>query len=42
VIEKEKMDAAKEAAGEYPVFDILPYHQKKSVLSQPEVRSEKA
>ena len=29
VIEKEKMDAAKEAAGEYPVFDILPYHQKK-------------
>lgn len=27
VIEKEKMDAAKEAAGEYPVFDILPYHQ---------------
>ena len=29
VIEKEKMDAAEKAAGEQPVFDILPYHQKK-------------
>lgn len=29
VIEKEKMDAAEKAAGEQPVFDILPYHRKK-------------
>ena len=29
VIEKEKMDAAKMAAGEKPIFDILPYHPKK-------------
>lgn len=29
VIEKEKMDAAEMAAGEKPIFDILPYHPKK-------------
>ena len=29
VIEKEKMDAAKAAAGETPIFDILPYQKKK-------------
>ena len=29
VIEKEKMDAAEKAAGSLPIFDILPYRQKK-------------
>ena len=29
VIEKEKMDAAEKAAGNLPIFDILPYQQKK-------------
>ena len=29
VIEKEKMDAAEKAAGSLPIFDILPYQQKK-------------
>ena len=29
VIDKEKMDAAVKAAGDAPIFDILPYHQKK-------------
>lgn len=29
VIEKEKMDAAEKAAGNFPIFDILPYQQKK-------------
>ena len=29
VIEKEKMDAAKAAAGETPIFDILPYQKEK-------------
>ena len=29
VIEKEKMDVAKAAAGETPIFDILPYQKKK-------------
>lgn len=30
VIGKEKMDAAQKAAGDTPVFDILPYHWKKT------------
>ena len=29
MIEKEKMDAAEKAAGNLPIFDILPYQQKK-------------
>ena len=41
VIEKEKMDAAEKAAGNLPIFDILPYQQEKVGSSQPEVRSKK-
>ena len=35
VIEKEKMDAAEKAAGSLPIFDILPYQQKKVGIVTP-------
>ena len=37
VIEKEKMDAAERAAGNLPIFDILPYQQKKVGIVKEEI-----
>ncbi len=41
VIEKEKMDRAVEVAGNEPVFSLLPFHTKKPVSLQPEVKYKK-